>query len=175
MLSSRGFGPVSPDRWVVAATHPHREQLALENLARQGFRAYCPMIRKRIRHAQRTRIALRPLFPSYVFIGLNQDSHRAQCIHSTLGVRAVIRFGDRFGQVDAGFIEGLKAREVDGAIVAPVSTYKVGQTVRMVDGAFDGLIARIVETDEKSRLVVLMEFLNRAVRVRVDEIQVAAI
>ena len=65
-------------------------------------------------------------------------------------------------------VEGLQAREIDGAIVRPTSPYEPGQRVKMAGGAFDGLIATILEMDEKDRLVVLMDLLNRQTRVRVD-------
>jgi transcriptional antiterminator RfaH len=66
----------------------------------------------------------------------------------------------------------LRSREIDGVISRPASTFTAGQNVRMADGAFDGLIAKILEVDEKNRLVVLMEFLNRSVRIRVEHTQI---
>ena len=63
---------------------------------------------------------------------------------------------------------------MDGAIVRPDTPYKLGQQVRVSSGAFDGLVATIIAMDEKDRLVVLMELLNRPVKVRVDAGLVAA-
>ena len=45
MSCDRGIS-VGP-AWVVANTHPHKEPAAINNLLRQGFEAYCPMVRKR--------------------------------------------------------------------------------------------------------------------------------
>ena len=173
MLSTPAVVLDSPLNWAVVTTHPHREKQAIDNLLRQDFVAYCPLIRKRVRHARRIRDVLRPLFPGYAFVGSRGAQWRL--IQSTLGVRALVRFGDQPGYIDGAFIDDLKAREIDGAIVAASSNYKLGQNVRMVDGVFDGLIAKIIEMDEKNRLVVLMDFLNRPVRVRIDETLVAAL
>ncbi len=173
MLSNPGVILDGPLNWAVVTTHPHREKQAIENLLRQDFAAYCPLIRKRVRHARRIRDVLRPLFPGYAFVGSRVAEWRL--IQSTVGVRALVRFGDQPGQIDSAFIVGLKAREIDGAIVAASSSFKLGQNVRMVDGAFDGMIAKIIDMDEKNRLVVLMDFLNRPVRVRIDETQVCAL
>lgn len=161
--------------WVVANTQPHREHVAVENLERQEFVAYCPMIRKRIRHARRSRDVLRPLFPGYLFVRVNRDLQRWRPILSTFGVRTLVRFGDRPSLLDDGFIHSLKAREMDGAIVRPASPYKVGQQVMITGGAFDGLVAQIVEMDERDRLVVLMDMLNRPVKVRIEARQVTAV
>jgi transcription termination factor NusG len=54
--------------WIVINTHAHREHMALDNLHRQDFEAYCPMIRKRRSHARRIESVLRPLFPNYLFV-----------------------------------------------------------------------------------------------------------
>ena len=154
--------------WIVVNSQPHREQIALENLARQAFDSYCPMVRTRVRHARRTQEVLRPLFPGYLFVRVNADLQRWRPILSTYGVRTLVRCGDRPSFLDDRFVEGLQAREIDGAIVRPTSPYEPGQRVKMAGGAFDGLIATILEMDEKDRLVVLMDLLNRQTRVRVD-------
>ena len=159
---------VPPSAWIVVNTQPHREQIALENLARQAFQAYCPMMRTRVRHARRTQEVLRPLFPGYLFVRVNADLQRWRPILSTYGVRKLVCCGDRPRFLDEGFVEGLQSREIDGAIVRPASPYEPGQRVKMAGGAFDGLIATILEMDEKDRLVVFMDLLNRPTKVRVD-------
>ncbi len=98
---------VAPDTWIVASTHPHKERMAVENLSRQGFHAYCPRIRKRVRHARRMQQVLRPLFPSYVFIRLNPHLEQWRSIASTLGVRSLIRFGEKPATLPDQFVAGL--------------------------------------------------------------------
>jgi transcriptional antiterminator RfaH len=157
-----------PSAWSVVNSQPQREHIALENLARQAFHAYCPMMRKRVRHARRTQEMLRPLFPGYLFVRVNPNLQRWRPILGTYGVRTLVCCGDRPSLLDDGFVEGLKAREIDGAIVRPARPYAPGQQVTMAGGVFDGLIATILEMDEKLRLVVLMDLLNRSTKVRVD-------
>lgn len=154
--------------WVVVNTHPHKERFALDNLARQAFSAYCPMLRTRIRHARVTRQALRPMFPGYVFAAVNTDVQRWKPLLSTFGVRSVVRNGDRLSFLPPGFVEALKAREVDGAIARPSTPLQVGQTVRLTREPFDGLVATIAAMDDRQRVVVLLDMLNRPVRVSVD-------
>lgn len=163
-----------PRSWVVVHTHPHRERFATENLERQEFRVYCPRMMKRVRHARRVQDLLRPMFPGYLFVAVNPDAQRWRAILSTFGVRTLIRFGDQPAFIDAGFVEELRAREVDGAVTKPCNPYKVDQEVRMSGGAFDGIVARIIDLDDKDRLVVLMDLLNRPVKVKVDVAQVIA-
>ena len=83
-------------------------------------------------------------------------------------MRALIRFGDRPAFVESGFIEALRAREIDGVITKPITPYRVGQEIRLNGGPFDGLIATIVEMNEKDRLVLLMRLLSQDVRMKVS-------
>lgn len=161
--------------WVAVNTQPHRERIALENLMRQEFNAYCPLIRKRVRHARRVSDVLRPLFPSYLFVQLDPASRSWRPILSTLGVRTLVRCGDRPSLLAHEFVESLKAREIDGAITRPANPYRIGQQVRIAGGAFDGLIATIIDMDERDRIVVLMEMLNQAVNVKLSARQVVSV
>jgi transcription antitermination factor NusG len=60
---------------------------------------------------------------------------------------------------------------VDGVIRA-ASAYQVGQQVRLNGGPFDGVAAKILWLDEKDRLVILMDLLQRGVQARVTADQV---
>lgn len=152
--------------WIVVNTQPHRERVAQENLSRQDFVVYCPMIRKRCSHARKVETVLRPLFPSYLFVQASRTLGRWRPIHSTYGVRTIVRTGEQPSFVDNEFIVSLRKREVDGGVVRPPSPYQVGQRVRVAAGSFDGIVATIIEMDEKDRLVVLLDFMNRATRVK---------
>ena len=158
--------PASPPKsWIVINTQPHREHIAVENLERQAFEAYCPMLRKRRSHARRVEMVLRPLFPNYLFVRAGPGLSRWQPIRSTFGVRTIVRAGDALSFIDDGLIVSLKAREIGGAIVRPPSPYQVGQQVRITAGPFDGIVAKIIEMDEKDRLVVLVELMSRSTKV----------
>ncbi len=162
-----------PFGWVVVNTHPHRERVALDHLQRQEFDSYCPLIRRRVSHARRVTDALRPLFPGYVFVRISPTTQRWRPLLSTMGVRNVVRCGGEISLLDDGFVRSLKAREVDGAICRPETPYSVGQQVRISGGAFDGLVATIIEMHERDRMTVLMDLLNRPVKTKVGETQVS--
>jgi transcriptional antiterminator RfaH len=154
--------------WIVVNTHPHKEAVATSNLVNQGFEVYCPVVRKRVRHARLTRDVLRPLFPGYVFVDTSAVAGIWRPILSTVGVRALVRSGDEPSRLDGRFVAALRAREIDGAIVAPVPVLQAGQKIQIGQGPFDGTVATIIDLGEKDRLVVLMDILNRPVRVLLD-------
>lgn len=160
---------MATDSWIVAATHPNKERLAVDNLQRQGFRPYCPRIRKRIRHARQVRVALRPLFPGYVFIRLDPHLEQWRSIASTFGIRSLIRFGERPGTVPAQFVSDLLATEEEGAVALPRARdrYQAGEKVRVQQGPFEGLIATVLSASECDRITVLMDLLRQSVKVRI--------
>src|SRR5262245_44075955 len=103
--------------WAAVNTHARKEGTAIANLARQEFETYCPMMRRRIRHARRARDVLRPLFTGYVFVAIDPAATRWRRIASTVGVRRLVIFGDEPALLPNDFIDSLRKREVDGAIV----------------------------------------------------------
>jgi transcriptional antiterminator RfaH len=161
--------------WAVVNTKPHREHIALDNLMRQEFTAYCPVIRKGVSHARRMQDVLRPLFQSYLFVRLDPKEQRWRPILSTVGVRTLVHFGERPSMVANEFIDSLKAREIDGTIVRPPVPYAVGQQVRLAGGCFDGLVAVIIEMDERDRVTVLMDLLNQKAKAKLSGAQIAPI
>jgi transcriptional antiterminator RfaH len=162
-------------RWAAINTHPHRERVAVENLLRQNFEVYFPTELKRVRHARRVQDVLRPLFPGYVFAQVASELTMWRPILSTYGVRSLVRLGDRPAFVDGGFIESLRAREVDGVIAKPAAPYRLGQEVRLNGGPFDGLIGRIIEMSDKDRLVLLTSLLQQDVRLKVPSSSVRSL
>jgi|SRR5208337_532583 len=155
--------------WLVLATHPYREAQAIENLVRQSFRVYCPMILTHIRHARRAYDAKRPLFPGYVFVEQPSLQQQWRSLLGTLGVRTVLMSGEkRPAKLPAGFIESLKAREVDGSICKPETPFQIGQQVTIQGGAFDGMAGQIIEMREHDRILVLLDLLKQQTRVHID-------
>lgn len=151
--------------WIVVTTQQHRESFARENLCRQGFNAYCPMITKRIRHARRAYDAPRPLFPGYLFAEYSAGPQNSRAMLGTYGVRSVICHGETQARLPEGFVESLKAREADGVIATPETPFEPGQEVTVSGGLFDGLIGRIVQIRDRDRVLVLLDLLNQQAKV----------
>ena len=95
-------------------TQPHREHLALEHLQRKDFQAYWPFIRHRLSRARRVSEVLRPLFSGYLFVKILPTMQHWQPLMSSVGVRSIVRCGDVLSLIDDGFVQSLKAREVEG-------------------------------------------------------------
>mgnify|MGYP001815286577 CR=1 FL=1 len=153
--------------WAVVNTHAHKERLAIDNLARQGFKTYCPMFAKRVRHARKFYDVHRPLFPGYVFVELDLSKDRWRPILSTFGVRQLVRRGETPSLLDAALIDAFKARELGGVITRPNNDLAPGQDVRLSSGYFEGLTARILQLEHNERVTVLLNLLNGQIKAQV--------
>ena len=152
--------------WYAVYTQPHAEPKALEHLLRQGYAAYLPRYRTKVSHARRRQIVLRPLFPRYLFAGVDRATMPWRPILSTIGVSDIVRTGDEPTPVPTEIIKEIREREHAGAFDRLDSrpALKLGELVRVTAGAFEDMVGRLVELRDQERIVVLLELLGRAVR-----------
>lgn len=153
--------------WIALYTRAHQENTAIANIARQGFDAYCPMIARLRRHARKTEEVRRPLFPSYVFVRLDEDRFQWRPLLSTVGVRSVVRFRENLGFMPEGFVEKLRAYEATGRLQQAVApALEPGTNVKILDGPFENLIATVLSIPEKDRVWLLLDIMGREVRIQ---------
>ena len=152
-------------RWYAVYTRPHDETKALEHLLRQGYTAYLPRFRTRISHARRRQTVLRPLFPRYLFAGIDHASMRWRPILSTVGVADVVRTGDEPTLVPSEIVIAIREREQAGDFdrLDPRRSLQLGDLVRVTAGALEDMVGRLVELRDQDRVVVLLELLGRTV------------
>jgi transcriptional antiterminator RfaH len=162
--------------WYAVHTKPQSEARALDNLLRQGYSAYLPRARVEVSHARRRQIVLRPLFPRYLFAGLDRASMLWRPILSTFGVSDLVRAGGEPALVPAEIVAMLQEREAAGVFdrTGRSGTLRLGDLVRVTSGVFEDMIGRLVELREKDRVVVLLDFLGRTVKAELKANAVAA-
>jgi len=154
--------------WYLVHTKPRQEKSALDNLHRQGYQCYLPMIpAEKLRQGLIT-VADEPLFPRYLFIRLGQgDSAKSWApIRSTKGVSRLVSFGNEPARMDDGLIELLRTQE-SLAQTEPVRLFKSGEKIRLTQAPFAGIEGIYQMADGERRVMVLIEILSKPVAVRV--------
>ena len=146
--------------WYVVSTKPNCEIKATLNLERQHFDTYMPRIVARRSHARRIEMVPRPLFFGYVFVRLDPDVARWRSINGTVGVRHILSANGRPQPLRAGFIDALRAREVDGIIVTPPQELEIGDLVELCDGPLRAQVGKILSADVAGRARLLLELLG---------------
>jgi len=163
-------------RWYAVHTRPASEAKAAEHLRRQGYEAYLPRHRRWVRHSRKRELVRRPLFPCYLFVGIDRERMAWRPVLSTIGVEDMVRGGDEPVAIPNTVIETLRARERDGAFdePAPVSRLKPGERVRLGSGPFADVIGRLAAAGEGEHVAILFEFLGRTIEAKVPAVLVEA-
>src|SRR4051794_11149412 len=162
-------------RWYVVQSQPNAENKAVTHLERQGFATYLPRYQKKRRHARRVEIVPAPLFPRYLFVGIDLGAQRWRSIFSTFGVSRLVCNGELPTPIADQVIHGLKAREEDGFVrLMYRPNFQAGDKIRILDGAFADCLGLYEGMKDSDRVAILLDLLGRKVRVTVDVDAVAA-
>jgi transcriptional antiterminator RfaH len=158
--------------WYLVHTKTRQEQSACENLARQGYTVYFPRI-KVIKRVRGLKQALRePLFPRYVFLQPSSTAQSLAPVRSTLGVAAIVRFGQEPAQMRGDVLQNIRNFEAqrNAAKDADINPLQPGQSVRVADGPLAGLEG-LISSVSKERVIVLMQLLGLDTEVQLSRHQ----
>lgn len=155
--------------WCAAQLESNRVALATHHLKLSGYRVYAPRLRTfRVSHGGR-RVEERPLlFPSYAFVWIDLQWHRARWC---CGVVRLIMAGDATpARVPDTVIDKLRASERDGLIDLPKPPrFQRGDKVRITDGPFRARLALYDGQTSSQRVAVLLRLLGGERRIEVPE------
>jgi transcriptional antiterminator RfaH len=162
--------------WYLVYTKPHKEQVAKENLERQGYETYLPMTLVRRRRMGRGMDSVEPLFPRYLFIHLDATTDNWSPIRSTLGVNSLVKFGMYPSTVPDSLIEVLRTRDNDQGIQdIGEAEMKTGQTIRVMEGAMAGLEGIYLAKTGAERAMVLLDIVGKQTKVSIGSNQIGSI
>ena len=156
------------ERWFAARTLAHRENSAHFNLHCLGFRSFVPRFRRTIRHANKMRNVLAPLFPGYIFVILDLSRDRWRSVNSTTGVASLIMGVEQPRSVPPGVVEALIVRTESSGTIRLGRDLEVGERVRILSGPFAETLCRIEHLDDRGRVRVLLEIMGGQVVAQVD-------
>lgn len=149
--------------WYVIHTKPRQESVALENLERQGYRCFLPMVAVQRIHRGKWLEAEECMFRRYLFIRLVAGQSNFSPIRNTRGVAGMVRFGTLPAIVPDEVIDALMS------LPSPENPlFKKGHTVLITEGPFAGLAAEFCQLEKSDdgevRALVLLEFLSKLQR-----------
>lgn len=164
------------EAWYLVYSKPQQERVAVDNLARQGYHTYLPLLRVRRRRAGRYVSVIEPMFPRYLFIHLDDTTDNWGPIRSTVGVANLVRFANRAARVPDDLVAALREREDERGIqsVDPPAL-KPGDRVRIEEGVFSGYEAIFQASSTKSRVLLLLELAGKSARIQIDADHVQAV
>ena len=114
------------------------------------------------------------MFPGYLFAKfVYSTQHRA--VENSHGIRGIVHFGDRLATLPENVVTALQSRMGGEEIVTLDCSIKVGQSVRISEGPFQGLEAVVTHLlPAKERIRVLFDFLGRSMEIEISTAKVLA-
>ncbi len=153
--------------WYLIHTKIRQERVALENLERQGFACFLPLIRAEKLRRGALQVVQEPLFPRYLFIrlGTGLESQSWAPIRSTIGVSRLVTFGQTPAKIEDELIAQLQVK-TDSAEVQ-LRHFEPGEQVVVTEGPFVGVEAIYQMADAEGRVMVLLNILSKQVKMSV--------
>jgi transcription antitermination factor NusG len=150
--------------WLVA-TYKINEARRLEsNLFNQKFDYFLPKITtKKINSNPKVEV----LFPGYIFVHTNFENYSA--LKYTVGIRNIIKFGDKISCISDEAIDAMKMAEEISKIDPVASQIQIGQDVMIAKGSLAGSIVKVCSLSSKERVSVLLSFLGSVRRITISE------
>lgn len=158
--------------WYVVHTKVRQEQTACDNLARQGYAVYLPLIKIFKRARGRQQVQHEPLFPRYMFFQPGWEAHSIAPVRSTLGVMIIVRFGQDPAVIGPSTLNGIRDFEAsrNQASDEHISPFQCGERIRVAEGPLAGMEGLVSDISQE-RVIVLMHLLGQNTRVSVSHHQ----
>jgi len=155
--------------WYLVHTKPRKEMVAEQNLQRQGYEVYLPLIQQPRRRRGRWIEVIEPLFSRYLFMRLRLGYENIRPIRYTIGVRDLVRFTEEPAIVPDQIVESLRrtADRNTGLHYPKGPVFEPGDKVTIDSGPFAGLQAIFLAETGQERAVILLEMLGRENRVTI--------
>lgn len=162
--------------WYLVVTKPQSEFKAKENLLRQRYDIYLPLVQTSRRSNGKIVNHTEAFFPRYLFIHLDKQNDNWSPIRSTIGVAGLVRFGGMPAQVPDILIDKLKNNEDEfGLQSIEKKELKQGDKVEIIDGPFEGYKAIYQKMKSTERVSVLLDIVgkNTQVTLSINELEIA--
>ena len=159
--------------WYVLQLKPNGLKLAETNLARQGYQTLMPMREISQQSKQRLQSVKRPLFPGYLFFGLDEGQVNWRSVTNTRGVtRVVTGTAGQPAQIPTEVVDGLISAIAQDGLLMTMDDYQAGDSVNVINGPFAGWLAEVTAADDEGRVKLLIDLMGRKTAVAMAGVDV---
>ena len=152
--------------WYALTVKSQHEKAVAEQLQTRALESYLPLYRARRRWSDRVKTIDLPLFSRYVFCRFDFENRLK--VLSISSIISIVGFGGKPCPIPDHEIETIQAVVGSGLPVSPWPFLRIGQRVRICEGALEGLEGILAREKTGYRVIVNVELLNRAVAVEIE-------
>jgi transcriptional antiterminator RfaH len=161
--------------WYLIYTKPRHEKKVHTRLTELKINSYLPLTKKLRTWHDRKKYVDEPLFPSYIFIYLNDMQTYYEGM-DTEGSLYYVRYGKEIARVQDSVVNNIKL--VSGQAKDPEvsdALFQPGRQLVISKGALTGLSCEVVEYNSKQKLLVRVDLLQRNILLTLPEEHLMAI
>jgi transcriptional antiterminator RfaH len=150
--------------WVLIYTKAKEEKKADDNLRKQGFKTFLPLIAQTNKKSGLETLV--PIFPRYLFAQINLKTDNWTSIRSSYGVSHIVMFSEKFTSIPNNIIKLIQGKlDVEGVYKEDIAIvdYQKGDPVFIKDGRFAGIDAIFLSKKSRDRVRLLLKLLNTSV------------
>jgi transcription antitermination factor NusG len=164
-LAAEGTGAFP--NWYVAYTRANHERRVANQLAERGVENFLPQYES-VRKWKDRKVRLQmPLFPGYLFVHIALQNRLK--VLQVPGVACLVGFAGRPVAVAEEEFARIRGILNQGFAAEPHPYLQAGRRVRVHSGPFEGVKGIVVRRKNRSRLVISLELIQRAMSVDVEE------
>jgi transcription antitermination factor NusG len=154
-------------RWLVAYTKPKHEKLVKDELLKNNFETYLPLLKERRKWSDRKKWIEFPLFRSYIFI--KTDPKNSLYLLKINGIVKIIQFGRKVASVRDKDLETIKKMITGGYKPRNENYFLKGNPVLVEDGPLKGLVGEVLEIENQNRLVIRIDAIQQSVSIKIEQ------
>jgi transcription antitermination factor NusG len=160
-------------QWYALYTNARHEKVVAKQLEERRIETFLPLYRTWHRWKDRRKQVELALFPSYVFIRIEEQQKLP--VLKVPGAVHVVSFNGKMAALPEREIEALRNALENEIYAEPCPYLRVGRRVRVVRGPMMGAEGILSRKKDKCRVVISVDVLMRSVAVEVDGTDLEAI
>ena len=153
--------------WFLLKTKPNAHVTACNNLKRQGFDVFLPLVTKTTKKNGKFLDIKTPLFPGYVFMGTSIDPIPWKSVNGTRGISKAVTLDGVYRSVNVLIIDGLVRRCDNDGVIQSLNDIVSGDLAKIERGPFAEFICTVEKIKDDHRAWVLIDLLKQQTRVEV--------
>ena len=154
--------------WYLLKTKPNAHVTACDNLKRQGFDVFLPLITKTTQKNGKFLDIKAPLFPGYLFMGTSVDPIPWKSVNGTRGISKAVSLDGVYRSISAHIIDGLGRRCDKDGVIQSLNDIVPGDRGKIERGPFSEFICSVDQITDYQRAWVLIDLLNQQIKAEVS-------
>ena len=151
-------------KWYLLQTKANANFTACDNLRRQGFDVFLPLIIKTTKKNGHFLDTKSPLFPGYVFMATSIDPIPWKSVNGTRGVSKAVTLDGVYRSIHTNIIKGLQQRCDENGVFKSLHDINAGDCAKIERGPFAEFICTIDQIKDNQRAWVLINLLQQQTR-----------